>query len=127
LPVTNILFETLSYAMPFITSTVWVFDSFFSKPLKSIQYKTFPDWGEITAILFVNQTFGIRKKLQVFDRKTPIKRINELEFIDGNIYANVWLTNKVAVISPQSGKVLYWVNFRGLLKKVAIPGKLTTA
>jgi len=93
-------------------------------------YYPFEGWGITTdgkelilsdgssSLYFMDpETFGIRKKLQVFDRKTPIKRINELEFIDGNIYANVWLTNKVAVISPQSGKVLYWVNFRGLLKK----------
>lgn len=93
-------------------------------------YYPFEGWGITTdgkelilsdgssSLYFMDpETFGIRKKLQVFDRKTPIKRINELEFIDGNIYANVWITNKIAVISPQSGKVLYWIDLRGLLKK----------
>jgi glutaminyl-peptide cyclotransferase len=41
--------------------------------------------------------------------------LNELEWVNGEIYANVWQTNYVARISPTSGKVLGWINLTGLL------------
>jgi glutamine cyclotransferase len=45
----------------------------------------------------------------------PIRDLNELEFIRGEIYANVWHTDRIARISPQSGRVLGWIDLRGLL------------
>jgi len=51
-------------------------------------------------------TFAVRKTIEVYDNVGPIKELNELEYIDGKIYANVWQTNKIVVIDPQTGKVL---------------------
>ena len=44
-----------------------------------------------------------------------IRDLNELEWVNGEIYANVWQTNFIARISPASGKVLGWIDLTGLL------------
>jgi glutamine cyclotransferase len=52
------------------------------------------------------QTFEITKTIEVYDNQGPIANLNELEFIDGKIYANVWQQNYIIVIDPNSGKVI---------------------
>jgi glutamine cyclotransferase len=54
-------------------------------------------------------------QVPVRDRGQPIDRLNELEFIGGNVYANVWQTDRIAVISPATGNVVAWVDLKGLL------------
>jgi glutaminyl-peptide cyclotransferase len=49
------------------------------------------------------------------DLGAPLTNINELEYINGEIYANIWLTNWIVRIDPVSGKVLGWIDFTGLL------------
>jgi glutaminyl-peptide cyclotransferase len=44
----------------------------------------------------------------------PLKNVNELEWVKGEIYANVWQTDLIARIDPDSGKVLGWINLVGL-------------
>ncbi len=44
-----------------------------------------------------------------------MKNVNELEWIKGEIYANIWGTDKIARIDPASGKVVGWINLTGLL------------
>jgi len=52
------------------------------------------------------QTFEINRIVEVYDNLGPITSLNELEYIDGKIYANVWQQNYIVVIDPNSGKVL---------------------
>jgi hypothetical protein len=52
------------------------------------------------------------------DGETPIDQLNELEFVDGEIFANVWQTDRIARISPQSGKVVGWIDLKGLLSPI---------
>ncbi len=61
------------------------------------------------------RTFNVRGKLEVYDQKGKVGRLNELEFIDGHIYANVWGTEKIAIINPKSGQVKAWIDLSGLL------------
>ncbi|MDH4268876.1 MAG: glutaminyl-peptide cyclotransferase [Dehalococcoidia bacterium] len=61
------------------------------------------------------QTFEEIGQLEVFDNDGPIARLNELEYIQGEIYANVWQTDLVARIAPETGRVIGWVDLRGLL------------
>src|SRR5262245_44932314 len=51
----------------------------------------------------------------VTDAGIIIRELNELEWVDGEIYANVWQTNFIARISPSSGRVLGWIDLTGLL------------
>ncbi len=63
-------------------------------------------------------TLQEKRRLQVHDGNVPIDRLNELEFIDGEIFANVWQTDKIARISPQSGRVVGWIFLNGLLSPI---------
>lgn len=53
-------------------------------------------------------------KLEVYTNKSKITQLNELEMIDGLLYANVWLENNIVVIDPKSGKVLRRIDMSGL-------------
>lgn len=55
------------------------------------------------------------KKVQVYDDKDAVVYINELEYSDGVIYANIWGTNLIAKIDPQSGKVLAKIDLDGIM------------
>ncbi len=55
------------------------------------------------------------RSITVKDRGTPIKELNELEFIHGEIYANIWHSNRIARIAPASGKVTGWIDLSGLI------------
>ncbi|MBQ4279050.1 MAG: glutaminyl-peptide cyclotransferase [Rikenellaceae bacterium] len=50
-------------------------------------------------------TFGVRRTIQVYDADGPVGQLNELEWIDGAIWANVYLTNRIVVIDPATGAV----------------------
>jgi glutamine cyclotransferase len=54
------------------------------------------------------------KTLQVRDGSLAITKLNELEYINGEIWANIWGSNCIARIAPQTGKVKAWVNLKGL-------------
>jgi glutamine cyclotransferase len=45
----------------------------------------------------------------------PVARLNELEWIEGEVWANVWLTDLIARIDPATGQVLGWIDLTGLL------------
>lgn len=61
------------------------------------------------------ETFGIVGKLDVHDANGPVERLNELEFVEGFLYANVWRKDRIAKIDPASGRVVAWIDLRGLL------------
>lgn len=61
------------------------------------------------------ETFEETGQLQVFDNNGPVTRLNELEYVQGEIYANVWQTDRVARIAPETGRVIGWVDLEGLL------------
>lgn len=58
------------------------------------------------------------KKVQVYDNKDAVVYINELEYSEGFIYANVWGTNLIVKIDPQTGKVLARIDLEGILSGV---------
>ena len=54
-------------------------------------------------------------RLTVTDNGQPLKNVNELEWVKGDIYANVWTTDRIAIIDPTSGVVKSWIDLTGLL------------
>lgn len=67
-------------------------------------------------IYFIRPTdFVVEKTIEVFDNERAIGRINELEYIDGEIWANIYETNLVARINPNSGKLEGVIDFKGIL------------
>ena len=61
------------------------------------------------------QTFEEIGQVEVFDNDGPVTRLNELEYVQGEIYANVWQTDRIARIAPETGRVVGWIELGGLL------------
>lgn len=105
----------------------FVYDRFSFRLLRSFHY-TGEGWGftqdgknlilsDGTATLrFLNpETFQVTRRITVTDHGKPVKNLNELEYIHGEIYANIWYSNKIARISPQTGKVISWIDLSSLV------------
>ena len=61
-------------------------------------------------------TLQTTRTISVFDKGAPVDKLNELEYIDGEIYANIWQTDRIVRIEPKSGKILGWIDLTGLLQ-----------
>jgi glutamine cyclotransferase len=61
------------------------------------------------------ETFEEIGHIEVLDRGSPVTSLNELEYVQGEIYANVWQTDLIARIAPLTGKVTGWIELKGLL------------
>lgn len=70
-----------------------------------------------TATLYFRdpETLAEIGRVEVFDENGPVPLLNELEYINGEVFANVWRTDRIARIDPASGQVLGWVDLTGLL------------
>ena len=126
----------LFYMLSWHAGQAFLFDT---KTLRPLSY-TYPypgeGWGLTTCeegLVMSNGSATIRflkpkgmkliREIQVTDKGRLIDQLNELEWIDGEIWANVWKTNRVARIDPATGKVNAWVDMTGLLgeERVAMP------
>lgn len=71
--------------------------------------------GSSTLRMLDPKTFKETGRLPVTDGGNPVDDLNELEFVKGEIYANVWQSERIARISPKTGRVIGWIDLRGLL------------
>jgi glutamine cyclotransferase len=72
--------------------------------------------GSATLFFRDPDTFKEIGRLAVHDRGQPVPNLNELEYVRGEIYANVWQTDRIARISPDTGAVTGWIDLAGLLQ-----------
>lgn len=63
------------------------------------------------------ETLAENGRLPVYDENGPVVRLNELEYINGEVWANIWQTDRIARIDPQTGRVTGWVDLSGLLDR----------
>lgn len=71
--------------------------------------------GSATLYFWDPETFTPVDSVDVYDVSGPVMRLNELEYINGEVWANVWLTDLIARIDPVTGQVLGWVDLTDLL------------
>jgi glutamine cyclotransferase len=78
--------------------------------------------GSATLRFLDPNSFREIRKLTVRDENNrPVSNLNELEYVHGEIYANIWHEDRVARISPRTGRVVGWIDLSGLLK----PGEVS--
>jgi glutamine cyclotransferase len=65
--------------------------------------------------LLNRQQCVVKRVLEVRDQGAPVAMLNELELIRGELYANVWQTDRIAVISLKTGEVLRWIDLPNLV------------
>jgi glutamine cyclotransferase len=71
--------------------------------------------GTNTITFLDPETFQVQKSIEVNDGSEPLAFLNELEYVDGEIYANIWHSNRIVRIDPQSGHILGWVDLTPLV------------
>ena len=107
--------------------TALVYDRFSFRLLRTFPYPG-EGWGLTSdgkQLIFSDGTADLRfldpatfrelRRVTVKDHGQPVKELNELELVHGEIYANVWHSDKIARISPRTGAVLGWIDLSGLL------------
>jgi glutamine cyclotransferase len=109
------------------THIAFVYDPFSFRVIKTLNYvgegwgltqdgkNLIQSDGSSTLRFLDPKSLHITRTITVKDHGAPVTQINELEYIHGQIYANIWHTDKIARISPASGKVLDWIDLTGLL------------
>lgn len=117
------------YQLTWLNHQCLVYDKETLKNLKEFNY-TSEGWGICNdgKVLYMSdgseriyvrdpKSFDIIRTLDVYTNEGPITRLNELEFIDGFIYANVWTSNNIAVIDPLTGKVIAIIDATNLVNE----------
>jgi glutamine cyclotransferase len=69
--------------------------------------------GNATLYFLDPETFQKIGQVEVYDEEA-VTMLNELEYIDGRVYANIWKEEKIAIINPQTGRVTGWIDLEGI-------------
>jgi glutaminyl-peptide cyclotransferase len=78
--------------------------------------------GSATLYFLDPATLQIERQIVVRDRGKEIRNLNELEYVRGEIFANVWHEDRIVRIAPAAGEVLGWIDLNGLLSPVMLHG-----
>lgn len=71
--------------------------------------------GTSTLYFLAPETFAVLDRVTVTDLGREIANLNELEWIQGEVFANIWQTDDIVRIDPETGEVLGWIDLSGLL------------
>lgn len=120
------------YQLTWQEQTGFIYDKNTFEPLQTFTYPH-EGWGitqDGTRLIVSDGTPTIRfwdpdtlqeiGQITVRDHEGPVNRLNELEYINGEIWANIWLTDLIARISPETGDVVGYVDLSGLLDTSAL-------
>ena len=69
------------------------------------------------------KSFAVQRTLDVHDGPSPVSQLNELEWVKGEIWANVWQSEQIARIDPKTGAVVGWIDLAGVLAAADRNGK----
>jgi glutamine cyclotransferase len=83
--------------------------------LTTINEKIVMSDGTNILYFYEPEMFTVVTKIEVYDNEKKVDQLNELEYINGEIWANIWMTDLIARIDPSTGKVLAYINLKGLL------------
>ena len=111
----------------------FVYDRETFEPLRDFSYPT-EGWGlthngqrlimsdGTDTLYFLDpQTFQQVGNIKVRERGQPIAKLNELEYVNGEILANVWETNRIVRITPSTGQVIGWIDLSNIINLEPIP------
>jgi glutamine cyclotransferase len=79
----------------------------------------FMDDGTSEIRIWDPKTLVEQRRIRVHDGAKLIDNVNELEYVEGELYANIWQTDRIARISPTTGAVLGWIDMSGLLSPIS--------
>jgi len=71
--------------------------------------------GTNVLYFFDPESFTVVSRIEVYDNERKVDNLNELEYINGEIWANIWMSDIIARIDPASGKVIGYINLKAIL------------
>ncbi len=71
--------------------------------------------GTNALYFFEPETFNVVSRIEVYDNNEKVDSLNELEYINGEIWANIWMSDLIARIDPVSGKIIGYIDMNGIL------------
>ncbi|MCX6326161.1 MAG: glutaminyl-peptide cyclotransferase [Bacteroidia bacterium] len=83
--------------------------------LTTIDDKIVMSDGTNEVCFYEPEMFTVVSRIEVYDNERKVDQLNELEYINGEIWANIWMTDLIARIDPASGKVLAYIDLKGIL------------
>lgn len=122
------LLDDRLYQLTWTTKVGFVYDRETFREINRIYYQT-QGWGLTTmgdslvmsdgtnVIWFLDPDFNVLSSVEVWDNKGRVENLNELEMIDGELWANIWQSDRIARIDPLTGKVLGYVELNNLLPR----------
>jgi glutaminyl-peptide cyclotransferase len=122
-----VIYKDSLIQLTWTSGTGFVFDVNRFNPLGQFSYPT-EGWGithdqnrlimsdgTSTIYFWDPVSYAVTGRIEVRDNGRPVDSINELEYIKDRIYANIWKTDRIAIIDPQNGRITGWVDLTGLL------------
>jgi glutaminyl-peptide cyclotransferase len=120
------LINDMIYQLTWVSGICFVYNAKTFEPVTEYSYKG-QGWGLAkykdmlimsdgsNILKFMNpEDFSLIKQVAVFDSIDRVNNINELEYINGEIWANIYQTKKIASICPETGAVNYWIDLSSL-------------
>ncbi len=122
------LFGDRIYQLTYHAQVGFVYDKKSFEEIQKVYYQNKEGWGltnngkelimsDGTNILYFldPESFAVIRQVEVYDNEGPVDSLNELEFINGKIFANRYYTDEIEIIDPLSGKIEGKVNLKGIL------------
>ncbi len=123
-------FDGKVYQITYRAQVGFVYDEENFELIRKIYYQNKEGWGltnngedilmsdGTNIIYFMDpEFFSVIRKIEVYDNEGEVDMLNELELVNGRLYANRYLSDEIVVIDPESGKVTARIDMSGLLKK----------
>ena len=121
------LYRDRIYQVTWENKVGFIYDKATFNVINKIYYST-QGWGLTTAndrivmsdgsnilAFYEPDMFTMVSRIEVYDNEKKVDSLNELEFINGEIWANIWMSDLIARIDPESGKVLAYIDLKGIL------------
>lgn len=122
------LYKDRIYQVTWQDKVGFIYDRSTFNQINKIYYQT-EGWGLTTLndrivmsdgtnilYFFEPDMFTVVSQIEVYDNEKKVDQLNELEYINGEIWANIWMTDRIARIDPATGKVLGYIDLKGILK-----------
>jgi glutamine cyclotransferase len=121
------LYKNRIYQVTWTNKVGFVYDKSTFGQINKIYYHT-EGWGlttmedrivmsDGTNVLYIYEPemFTVVSRIEVYDNERKVDQLNELEYINGEIWANIWMTDLIARIDPETGRVLAYIDLKGIL------------
>ena len=117
------------YQLTYKSQVGFIYDKSTFEEIQKVYYKNREGWGltnngeelimsdGTNVIYFLDpEMFTINRQIEVYHNMGPANSLNELEYIDGKLWANLYFTDEIVIIDPETGKVEGRINLKGILQ-----------